>query len=439
MLTFSCCVCAYCQGLATHTHTPTHSPQSATHRSSHTHVHTHARTHTHTHVCWICSHPTNWGHLLWPRSRPRLAPLHGLDRRLLQLERLDCGVESLSRIMRKAQSQTMGAAVGPPPSRAPHDFERRREQTGWCDICDQIIWGLTHAAFVCTRCSLTAHEACTKTTRRECHGGAAIKQMRRESAADQVILAASRRSINGTPVVPDGTKKVFPTQGLLSSKSRKDVVALVDAFNLSCARGGYPLVLDDVDDPAASSGAGSGTTDDGPCTFSGRVSIQINLSKPIKVLGDAGSCNINRVVEEVVWIPRGLSKQLQLYSTMTTGDVIQGLLGKLRAMSPRSRFALYELDLASTRSRKLEDFEEPLVLVLLMGGVSQGRVLSLEDRPIEGNAWGVFASVELENFVRALDTEETRAVRTIEIEYERRKVRLKAAISKLKARPPVTL
>lgn len=134
-----------------------------------------------------------------------------------------------------------------------------------------------------------------------------------------------------------------------------------------------------------------------------------------------------------------ICRQLQLYSTMTTGDVIQGLLGKLRAMSPRSRFALYELDLASTRSRKLEDFEEPLVLVLLMGGVSQGRVLSLEDRHIEGNAWGVFASVELENFVRALDTEETRAVRTIEIEYERRKVRLKAAISKLKARPPVTL
>lgn len=116
--------------------------------------------------------------------------------------------------------------------------------------------------------------------------------------------------------------------GLLSSKSRKDVVALVDAFNLSCARGGYPLVLDDVDDPAASSGAGSGTTDDGPCTFSGRVSIQINLSKPIKVLGDAGSCNINRVVEEVVWIPRGLSKYVKSTHIHVRQDADQSYTGK---------------------------------------------------------------------------------------------------------------
>ena len=133
-----------------------------------------------------------------------------------------------------------------------------------------------------------------------------------------------------------------------------------------------------------------------------------------------------------------LGRQVHLFSTMKTGDVIQILLGKLRALSPRSRFALFELDLTSMRSRLLEDFEEPLVLLLLMGGNtsggSGGRMLSLEDRPHEINAWEGFASVELENFVRALDKEEARAVRTIELEYERRKGRLKAAIASLQKR-----
>lgn len=48
--------------------------------------------------------------------------------------------------------------------------------------------------------------------------------------------------------------------------------------------------------------------EDSPCTFSGRVAIHLNLTKPIKVLGETKSDIINQVVEENVWIPRGLTK-----------------------------------------------------------------------------------------------------------------------------------
>eukprot|EP00035_Acanthoeca_spectabilis_P002940 m.90378 g.90378 ORF g.90378 m.90378 type:complete len:248 (-) comp11842_c0_seq3:4323-5066(-) len=204
--------------------------------------------------------------------------------------------------LRPSQSKTMVAAVGSSAvSASPHDFDRRNEpKPGWCDICDQMIWGLTHGSFVCKQCFLVAHEHCAKTTRRGCHGGAALVRMRRETAVDDVIVAASRRESHLTAPThsPDrgGTKKGFPTQGLLSSKRREDVVALLDAFNASRASGGYPLVMDPVGG------------EDSPCTFSGRVAIHLNLTKPIKVLGETKSDIINQVVEENVWIPRGLTK-----------------------------------------------------------------------------------------------------------------------------------
>jgi hypothetical protein len=44
-------------------------------------------------------------------------------------------------------------------------------------------------------------------------------------------------------------------------------------------------------------------------------------------------------------------------------------------------------DSGSSRSRRLEPFEEPLTLALLSGASGTGWDLSLEDRPRETNAW----------------------------------------------------
>eukprot|EP00041_Stephanoeca_diplocostata_P030906 m.946547 g.946547 ORF g.946547 m.946547 type:complete len:112 (+) comp23847_c0_seq22:1166-1501(+) len=69
----------------------------------------------------------------------------------------------------------------------------------------------------------------------------------------------------------------------------------------------------------------------------------------------------------LVRLAAGLCKHVHVNSTMTAGDVVALLLMRLKISSPKSKFALYELDLESTRSRQLQPTEEPLVLQLLWG------------------------------------------------------------------------
>lgn len=93
-------------------------------------------------------------------------------------------------------------------------------------------------ALQCKQCFLVAHEHCAKTTRRGCHGGAALVRMRRETAVDDVIVAASRRESHLTVPAhsPDrgGTKKGFPTQGP-ASPSRNAPPALAISALKCCS------------------------------------------------------------------------------------------------------------------------------------------------------------------------------------------------------------
>lgn len=68
-----------------------------------------------------------------------------------------------------------------------------------------------------------------------------------------------------------------------------------------------------------------------------------------------------------MWCYTGLCKLVQMDSSMTADDVIVVMLKKMRISSPKSKFALYELDRDSKRSRRLHKTEEPLVLQLLWG------------------------------------------------------------------------
>ena len=58
--------------------------------------------------------------------------------------------------------------------------------------------------------------------------------------------------------------------------------------------------------------------------------------------------------------------------------------------------------------RRLRRYEEPLVLVLLWGGRNSDLKLSLQETEDHHDfRWDDFSRVELENFTRVLDDEET--------------------------------
>eukprot|EP00041_Stephanoeca_diplocostata_P030908 m.946692 g.946692 ORF g.946692 m.946692 type:complete len:394 (+) comp23847_c0_seq36:421-1602(+) len=301
---------------------------------------------------------------------------------------------------------------------APHELMH----PGWCDFCDELVWGLSEAAMVCSACNFMCHAQCVPKLRIDCLRTPALFPLKQEATADTLLAGALSKSTTLDRAVSSGVQSNSDKieARLLRAHNVPNIEQRVSEYNkqafgykISCSEGGV---------------------------FSGRIPIYINLAKPVRV--HAGRERMEHACEDehesrkkgtpdvsLVRLAAGLCKHVHVNSTMTAGDVVALLLMRLKISSPKSKFALYELDLESTRSRQLQPTEEPLVLQLLWGS-ARTNVLSLQNRPQDesAQAWETFALIELENFVCALDREEQRFVQQIERDYERRRQRLRVAL-----------
>ncbi|EGD75930.1 hypothetical protein PTSG_00637 [Salpingoeca rosetta] len=292
-----------------------------------------------------------------------------------------------------------------------HEFDHLElTQPTWCDLCDDIIWGLLRPCVQCKRCMYTCHLDC----------------------ADQVELACVQRTVQGPRephVHPRQTQEGIDAgaQGLLAYLTAEDVAAKVDKYN--CNRtNNFIEMLDN---------------EPGSKNFKGYIRVTLNLTRPIRVSSDesivnnspeqseclavpvspaiagsshrffrsSGSASSSGSHEgETFFLPKHVSKGLYVTSATTAQEVIAILLRKFRVTSNPRKFALFERNTASGSERRLRRFEEPLALQLLWGEKSEHFELSLKEYNQEYEFhWEEFSLAELENFCTILDREEQAA------------------------------
>lgn len=294
-----------------------------------------------------------------------------------------------------------------------HNFRPfKLNQPGWCDHCDQLIWGILQSALKCADCGFRCHNVCGVDVQSPCSKLPLLSPLSREAASEEVLTSSSSYSIKLPMPTPLDTG-----EGLLSQWSQADIATKVDCFN--DASHGYKLKIDNKSREK----------------FSGRARILLNLAQPVKIeAGGSDDSSMHAHPTQKFWrVPGGLTKTVQLTSLMNTDDVIEALMRKLRITNPRSKFALFELDHESRRIRQLQTFEQPLVLIMLWGN-SKHNGISFQERPLVTNAWEQFALIELENFKRAMDIEEANTIKQIEAAYGIRKRRVAQLIEEASQR-----
>eukprot|EP00047_Mylnosiga_fluctuans_P017750 m.64139 g.64139 ORF g.64139 m.64139 type:complete len:215 (+) comp7236_c0_seq2:721-1365(+) len=187
----------------------------------------------------------------------------------------------------------------------------------------------------------------------------------------------------------------------------------------------------------------------------------MNLSRPIRVAGDfalapssspdgskadllshrhshlrSPSASFSMVPgsdgETTFYLPRNVSKGLFLTSKTTAQEVISILLRKFKIVTNPRKFALFERNQGDGTSRRLRRYEEPLVLQLFWGGGNSTMSLYLqENQEDEDFPWEEFSLVELNNFLRFVDNEESQTLAQLETRYERKRLALETAIAQL--------
>eukprot|EP00040_Diaphanoeca_grandis_P043757 m.269007 g.269007 ORF g.269007 m.269007 type:complete len:323 (+) comp81699_c0_seq1:358-1326(+) len=259
---------------------------------------------------------------------------------------------------------------------------------GWCDHCEQLIWGILQSAMICKDCGFLSHGVCATDNTSAC---TKLPLTPLNQDFDNILLNARYKREESNNIA-----NVSEQQSLQELLQPRDIINKIEVFNKRT--------------PAFKITLGGKRNEE----FSGCVRISLNLSQPVKTT-DHGDPN-NRVVKGFWRVPGGLTKTVRLTSAMSTEEVIDRLIAKMNILNTRTKFALFELDHESRRLRQLQPFEKPLVLILLWNN-SKHKALSLQERPKVVNAWEEFALVELQNFVRALDKEEEAAIKQIEASY----------------------
>lgn len=63
-------------------------------------------------------------------------------------------------------------------------------QPGWCDFCDELVWGLSEAAMICSVCNFMCHHSCISRLRLHCLRSTALAPLKQEVAADTLVAGA---------------------------------------------------------------------------------------------------------------------------------------------------------------------------------------------------------------------------------------------------------
>eukprot|EP00049_Salpingoeca_infusionum_P004263 m.76336 g.76336 ORF g.76336 m.76336 type:complete len:438 (+) comp12484_c1_seq1:165-1478(+) len=316
----------------------------------------------------------------------------------------------------------------------PHNFQPMDlVQPTWCDVCDDVIWGLIKPCTQCSKCMYTCHAEC----------------------AENVVLACQRREKDHVVPVRTPHPKAEHvgvdqgSQGLLAYLPPTDILKHIEAYN-AVGRDNPIELLDD------SSGK----------KFKGHIRVTLDLIRPVRVafqeayfngspdatekslvppktlastshsrLRSTGSSG-SHDGETSFFLPKNVTKGLFVTSVTTAQEVISILLKKFNVISNPRKFALLERNLEDGTQRRLRRFEEPLALQLLWGA-NKNVIFCLQEYNDDHEFhWEEFSMQELENFLTILNREEQEASQHVLARYESIRAQYKQALVEMGAEEP---
>merc|ERR1719334_144675 len=145
------------------------------------------------------------------------------------------------------------------------------------------------------------------------------------------------------------------------------------------------------------------------------VNISSDRRLSLKSSSDRDSTGKSSETERTTFhIPQDTVKNLHITSETTVKEVVEALLNKYAVTDHPKKFALFEKTLHisddgkhAVSSRRLHDFECPLLIFLCWGGgMLDQRKFVLQENETGEILWEAFSLPELNTFLRILDHEE---------------------------------
>ncbi|XP_065670709.1 ras association domain-containing protein 1 isoform X4 [Hydra vulgaris] len=294
-----------------------------------------------------------------------------------------------------------------------HRFELYHKPT-FCDICQELSWGLYAQSARCCFCRCTCHLKCVNAVSLDCPKAPSI-----EKSFDEITKEVQEILHN------DGTFDGFIR---VHMNLNRPVNVSADVSNLTLRKAVAAKRLSDSRRPLSEIFKPDNSDHDSDVYLTPNVSHGNELS----VLERRNTKPARRLS---FYMPRGTYKPLHVTSTTTALEVISALLTKYNVTDNPKKFALYEKHVPAgdknnkeATFRRLRGDENPLLLRLNWGALNttDSFVLKEDDEgPIQ---WTNFELPELANFLEILQIEEDALLAQIYKRFELYKQSLQKAI-----------
>ncbi|XP_072181783.1 ras association domain-containing protein 1-like [Diadema setosum] len=271
----------------------------------------------------------------------------------------------------------------------------------WCDKCGELIWGFYKQCLRCTYCKYTCHYKCVNDVGLDCTESPAF----RDSSEESPESSPQHTLVSIDDVEEEMESFVFLTREELEPKIKK--------FNtLPRAE---TLALNE-----------EGTT------FSGRITIHINLARPVSVrtgcpLPDICISTLKQYEHSIdtnkrrttFFLPKATPQELNITCYTTAQDVIRNVLAQLQLIDNPRKFALFERTEHNGQvfMRKMVDEDKPLFLCLGWVKATGDKRFELRENETGVIEWEAFTVPELQNFLRILDKEEEEYIQQVRRKY----------------------
>lgn len=267
----------------------------------------------------------------------------------------------------------------------------------WCDKCGELIWGFYKQCLRCTYCKYTCHYKCLNDVGLDCTESPELRKDTPDHSPQHTLVSVE-------DLENETESFVFLTREELEPK--------IDKFNTMRSE---TLSLSE-----------EGTQ------FSGRVTININLARPVSVrtgcpLPDICISTLKQYEHSIdtnkrrttFFMPKATSQELNITCYTTAQDVIRNVLAQLQLIDNPRKFALFERTEFNGEvfMRKMVDEDKPLFLCLSWVSASGNKRFELRENETGVIEWEAFTVPELQNFLRILDKEEEEYIQAVRSKY----------------------
>ncbi|XP_003726965.1 ras association domain-containing protein 1 isoform X1 [Strongylocentrotus purpuratus] len=270
----------------------------------------------------------------------------------------------------------------------------------WCDKCGELIWGFYKQCLRCTYCKYTCHYKCLNDVGLDCMESPELRKDTPDHSPQHTLVSVE-------DIENELESFVFLTREELEPK--------IDKFNTLRTQKSESLTLNE-----------EGTL------FSGRVTVNINLARPVSVrtgcpLPDICVSTLKQYEHSIdtnkrrttFFMPKATSQELNITCYTTAQDVIRNVLAGLQLIDNPRKFALFERTEHNGEvfMRKMVDEDRPLYMCLSWTSATGSKRFELRENETGVIEWEAFTVPELQNFLRILDKEEEEYIQAVRRKY----------------------